>query len=195
MDAEIFFEDAKTFNNWLEINHQDEKVLWLCYYKKHTKKQSITWPESVEEALCYGWIDGLRKSLNNESYKIRFTPRKKESIWSKKNIETVAILIKEKLIKPTGLVAFNHRKEHKSAIYSYEQPAVELSDKYHDILKNEMAVWNYFNSLIPSVKKPSIQWVMSAKKQETRDRRLAILLESCRTGEVVPPLRWTRKKT
>ena len=126
MDAQAFFKDAKSFRDWLEKNHHKEKVLWVGYYKKHTKIPSLTWDESVAEALCYGWIDGLRKSIDNECYKIRFTPRRKDSIWSKKNIETVEMLIKQNLMMKTGLQAFDQRNEHESTIYTSEKQTLEL---------------------------------------------------------------------
>jgi uncharacterized protein YdeI (YjbR/CyaY-like superfamily) len=169
-------------------------VLWVCYYKKHTKKASITWDESVAEALCFGWIDGLRKSIDDESYRIRFTPRKKTSTWSKKNIETVGRLIKQKRMLKSGLLAFSFRKEDKSAIYSYEQATVKLAGELEETLQANKQAWDFFEKLIPSVKNPSIKWVMSAKKEDTRNRRFAILLESCSNADVVPALRWTKKK-
>ena len=194
MDSQAFFENANSFRDWLKKNHQKEQVLWVCYYKKHTNMDSITWDESVAEALCFGWIDGLRKSIDDKSYKIRFTPRKKNSIWSKKNIETVARLIKKKRMRKNGLLAFSYRKEHKSAIYTYEQTPVKLSLEFEKSLKADKQAWDYFEHLIPSIKNPSIRWVMSAKKEDTRNRRFAILLDSCRNGEYVPAMLWTKKK-
>ena len=194
MDKQVFFANAKAFRSWLDKNHTTGKVLWVCYYKKHTNKASITWNESVAEALCFGWIDGLRKSIDKESYKIRFTPRRKNSIWSRKNIETVEKLIKEKRMQPAGLVAFALKKKSKSQIYNYEQSVLILADEFERKLKSNTKAWEYFEQLQPSVKKPSVQWVMTAKREETRKKRFAILLESCQHGKVVPPLRWTRKK-
>jgi len=195
MDKQAFFENAKSFRDWLDKNHQSEKVIWVCYYKKHTKLASLTWDESVAEALCYGWIDGLRKSIDEVSYKIRFTPRRKDSIWSKKNIDTIERLIQQKLVKKEGLLIFNIRKDHKSAIYAYERHVLELSDTYLTKLKSENTVWEYFSKLTPSMKKQSINWIMSAKKAETRDRRFRVFLNSCRAKQLVPALVWTKKKS
>ena len=192
MDAQAFFKDAKSLRDWLEKNHHKEKVLWVGYYKKHTKIPSLTWDESVAEALCYGWIDGLRKSIDNECYKIRFTPRRKDSIWSKKNIETVERLIKQNLMMKTGLQAFDQRNEHESTIYTSEKQNLELSEEYLQFLKANKSVWEYYNELTPGLKKQSENWIMSAKKQETRDRRFGIFLESCGAGKLIPALEWTR---
>ena len=193
MDNQAFFENANSFRDWLKKNHLHEKVLWVCYYKKHTKKASITWDESVAEALCFGWIDGLRKSIDEESYRIRFTPRKKNSLWSRKNIDTVGRLIKQKRMLKRGLQAFEYRKDHKSAIYTYEKESLELSEEFYNTLKIDKNAWTYYKKLTPSIKKQSVNWIMSAKKQETRDRRFAILLESCRNAKLVPSLQWTKK--
>ena len=194
MDKQAFFENAKSFRDWLAENHHEDTVLWVCYYKKHTNLPSLTWDESVAEALCFGWIDGLRKTIDEKSYRIRFTPRRKNSIWSRKNIDTVEKLIKQKRMMPAGIKAFEHRQEHKSAIYAYEKKASVLSEEYNNALKIEKSVWSYYNSLTPSVKKQSINWIMSAKKQETRDRRFAIFLESCGASRLIPALEWTSKK-
>ena len=194
MDKQAFFKDAKSFSDWLDKNHQKEKVLWVCYYKKHTKKPSITWEESVAGALCYGWIDGLRRSIDGESYKIRFTPRRKNSIWSKKNINTINKLLEQKKMMPTGMRAFEHRKDHKSAIYTYEKQNLTLSEEYIEALKTEARIWKYYKNLTPSVKKQSVNWIMSAKQQETRDRRFGIFIESCGARKLIPALEWARKK-
>jgi uncharacterized protein YdeI (YjbR/CyaY-like superfamily) len=194
VDNQVFFKNANSFRDWLRINHRHEKVLWVCYYKKHTKKASLTWDESVAEALCFGWIDGLRKSIDEESYRIRFTPRKKNSIWSKKNIETVGRLIVQKRMMKSGLKAFEYRKDHKSSIYTYEKENLELSKEFSNALKHDKSAWAYYKNLAPSFKKQSVNWIMSAKKQETRDRRFTILLESCQNAKLVPALQWTKKE-
>jgi len=194
MDQQAFFATPTLFKDWLKSNLASEMVLWVCYFKKHTGKASITWEESVEEALCYGWIDGLRKSINEESYKIRFTPRRKDSIWSQKNIDTIARLIKAKRIKEPGLIAYSNRKKNKSAIYSYEMEATELSVEFLKRLRNDKTAWAYYLKIPPSSKKHSNRWVMSGKKEETRERRFAILLKSCSASELVPLLRWSKKK-
>ena len=194
MDQQAFFTTPTLFKDWLKSNFASEKVLWVCYFKKHTRKASISWEESVEEALCYGWIDGLRKSIDDETYKIRFTPRRKDSIWSQKNIDTIARLIKAKRIKESGLVAYNYRKESKSTIYSYEMEALELSADFLKRLRKDKMALAYYTKMPPSSKRHSNRWVMSGKKEETRERRFLILLKSCLAAELVPLLQWTKKQ-
>ena len=194
MDKQAFFENAKSFRVWLEKNHQSEDVLWVCYYKKHTKLTSITWEESVVEALCYGWIDGIRKTIDDKSYRNRFTPRRKNSNWSKRNIDTVEKLIKQNRMTKVGLMAYRRRKEHSSSTDGNEIENYELSVNYIQDLKKEDGTWVFYNNLSPSVRKQSVNWIMSAKKEETRDRRFGIFLDSCRNRKVVPQLRSTIKK-
>lgn len=188
MEENLFFKDAQSFRDWLKKNHQTEKVLWVCYYKKHTKLPSITYEESVTEALCYGWIDGIKKSIDELSYKHRFTPRRKNSNWSKRNIETVKKLIKENRMAKAGLVAYSNRNED-NYIDSDELGNPKLPEYYIKLLKTEKQTWKYYNGLTPSVKRLSINWIMSAKKKETRDRRFQIFLESCTLGKPIPQLR------
>ena len=194
MEEQLFFENANALRTWLKENHHIDKVLWVCYYKKHTGKLSITWDDSVTEALCYGWIDGLRKTIDDESYRIRFTQRRKNSIWSKKNIDTVERLILENQMTEAGLEAYGHLKKHKSAIYGYEKEAKKLSSDFETQIRANKVAWNYFDNLSPSLKKQSVNWIMSAKKEETKNKRFKTLLESCGEQLLVPPLRWARKK-
>src|SRR5206468_4576224 len=132
-----YFKSACDFRRWLEKNHATTQALWVGYYKKSSRKPSITWPESVDEALCFGWIDGIRKSIDAESYKIRFTPRKPGSVWSAVNIRNVERLLKERRMQPAGLKAYEARKEYRSGIYSYEQRSPELVEPYLGKLKQE----------------------------------------------------------
>lgn len=194
MDDHRYFENGNAFWKWLKKYHSQKDELWVCYYKKDTGKPSIDWEQSVEEALCYGWIDGIRKTIDEESYKIRFTPRRKNSVWSKKNLDTIKRLIKEKKMQPAGLAIYNQRKAENSQGYSYDQKEWSLSKEFESQLKSNKQVWAFFEGLIPSVKKMSIQWVMSAKKEETRQRRCDQLYESCKESLLIPPLRWTGEK-
>ena len=125
-----YFESPKDFRRWLEKNHATMQELWVGYYKKSSRQPSITWPESVDEALCFGWIDGIRKSVDDLRYTIRFTPRKRGSIWSAVNIKRARELSHKGLMKPPGLAAFDARKENRSGIYSYEQRSVNLDWRY-----------------------------------------------------------------
>lgn len=184
-----FFKTQNDLRNWFEKNHKKLDGQWIGFYKKHTGKQSITWSESVDQAICFGWIDGLRKSIDDESYMIRFTPRKPDSNWSAVNITKVEELTKLGLMKPEGIEAFKKKKDHKSKIYSYEQKEVKLDKKLEDIFKKNKKAWNFFNKkLAPSYRKVSIRWVMSAKREETRMNRLKILIDSSSKEETIPGL-------
>jgi uncharacterized protein YdeI (YjbR/CyaY-like superfamily) len=194
MEEQLFFDSSNSFRKWLVKNHHIDMVLWVCYYKKNTEKLSVSWPESVEEALCFGWIDGLRKTIDAESYKIRFTQRRKNSIWSPTNLATIKRLITEKKIKPPGLEIYRQRKKGHSELYDNIKKDWVLQESYLKELKSDSIGWEYYKSLSPTVKKQVQRWVMSAKKEETRNKRFNILLESCSEQLLVPPLRWTRNK-
>jgi len=185
----IFFESASAFRSWLEEHHDEEEVLWVGYYKVATGKPSMRWEESVREALCYGWIDGLRKSIDDRRYKIRFTPRKPDSHWSGKNIRMVKELMEEGRMQRPGLKAFKRRDEKRSRQASYERKSVELKSEYREKIMQNPKAWEFFQELAPSYTRASVHWVMSAKREETRLRRLKILIESCKKGEKIPPLR------
>lgn len=173
----IFFNDQKEFRNWLEINHSQESELWVGYYKVKTGKPSMTWSESVDQAICYGWIDGLRKSLGTESYCIRFTPRRKTSNWSAVNIKKVKELNAAGLMKEAGLKAYKLRKEDKSKVYSYDKTPVDLSADFKNRFQNNKKAWDFFEKQAPSYKKMIVHWIISAKKEETRMSRLKKAIE------------------
>ncbi len=182
----IFFKDQKEFYDWLEVNsHQAE--LWVGYYKKSTGRPSLTWSTSVDVALCFGWIDGIRKTIDSESYKIRFTPRKKSSEWSAVNVKKVRELISLGKMRPEGLELFNKRTNLEG--YSSSDRKVDLDPIYEKKIKANKKAWNFFSSLAPSYKRDSIWWIMSAKKEETRQRRLTILIESSQENQKIPSLR------
>jgi uncharacterized protein YdeI (YjbR/CyaY-like superfamily) len=187
-----FFKTPSAFRKWLEQFHAMAKELWVGFYKKSSGKPSITWPESVDEALCFGWIDGIRKSIDDESYKIRFSPRKPNSVWSAVNIRNVKELIKQKRMRPAGLKAFEARKENRSGIYSYEQRSAELVEPYQSKLKRSKVAWKFFQSQPPGYRKQMNWWVVSAKKEETRLKRLAKLIEDSSRGQTLS--QFTRKK-
>jgi uncharacterized protein YdeI (YjbR/CyaY-like superfamily) len=187
-----FFSDPSKFRKWLEKNHDKEQELLVGFYKKGSGKPSITWPESVDEALCFGWIDGVRKSIDDESYTIRFTPRKPGSIWSVVNIGKVKELTKKGLMHPAGLAAFEKRKEHKSAVYSFEQKEISLGD-YEKQLKANKKAWSFWTAQPPSYRKAASWWVISAKQETTRLKRLSTLIADCEAGQRIAPLRWTKK--
>ena len=167
-----FFPKPADFRKWLDKNHASATELWVGFYKKDSTKPSITWPESVDEALCFGWIDGIRKRVDEISYKIRFTPRRRGSIWSAINIKRAQALKNEKRMRPAGLKAFAARMENKSGIYAYEQRTAELPQVYAKFLKNNKAAWDFFQAQAPSYRKLISWYIVSAKKEETRLQRL-----------------------
>jgi uncharacterized protein YdeI (YjbR/CyaY-like superfamily) len=178
-----FFETPDDFRAWLEQNHETESELLVGFYRKGTGKPSITWPESVAEALCFGWIDGVRRGIDEESYSIRFTPRKATSTWSKVNIEKVAELTSEGRMHPAGQAAFERRSDAKSGIYSYEQrrDAKLDPDQEREFRAND-AAWSFFESQPRGYRRTATYWVVSAKREETRRKRLATLIDDSANG-------------
>ena len=184
-----FFRNGAEFRTWLERHHHRESELLIGYYKKSSGKPSMTWPESVDEALCFGWIDGVRKGLDDERYTIRFTPRKPGSIWSAANIKRAQELIGLGLMHPTGLRAFRARRADRSSIYSYEQHEVGKLDKASErAFRRNKEAWEFFQESAPSYRKAAIHWVMTAKQDATRQRRLATLIDDSAHRRTVPPL-------
>jgi uncharacterized protein YdeI (YjbR/CyaY-like superfamily) len=179
----IFFPTPADFRAWLEQHHATEKELVVGFYKKGSGKPSITWPESVDEALSFGWIDGIRRRIDDESYSIRFTPRKPDSHWSSVNIRRVPELQEEGRMRPAGLAAFERRSEERSNMYSYEQRRAARfdADQEREFRSNE-AAWEFFQAQPPGYRQLSIYRVVSAKREETRRRRLAALIEDSAAG-------------
>jgi uncharacterized protein YdeI (YjbR/CyaY-like superfamily) len=177
-----FFKTPSAFRKWLETHHAKSKELWVGFYKKNSGRPSVTWPESVEEALSFGWIDGIRKRIDDVSYQIRFTPRKQSSTWSTINIKIAQRLIEEKRMQPAGLKAFEARKENRSGIYSYEQRSPELEEKYARKLKRNSAAWKFLQAQPPSYRKMINWWIISAKQEETRTKRLDRLIDASAKG-------------
>jgi uncharacterized protein YdeI (YjbR/CyaY-like superfamily) len=184
-----FFPTPADFRAWLETHHADSAELLVGFWKKDTGKPSITWPQSVDEALCFGWIDGIRRSLGDEAYTIRFTPRKATSTWSAVNIRRMEELIAEGRVAPAGLAAYQRRRAERSGIYAYEQRSPELPEPYAGIFRQHAAAWEYFQAQRPSYRKQAVWWVISAKREETRERRLATLIENSAAGEWIPHAR------
>jgi len=171
-----FFRTPTDFRAWLEKNHATATELWVGFYKKDSGKPSITWPESVDQALCFGWIDGIRKRIDEISYQIRFTRRRRGSIWSEINIKRSEELVRQKQMRPSGLKAFAARIENKSGIYSYEQRTTELAEPYAQLLKKNEIASNFFEMQPASYRKMICWWIVSAKREETRMARLAKLI-------------------
>jgi uncharacterized protein YdeI (YjbR/CyaY-like superfamily) len=169
----LFFPSPAAWRRWLTANHSRCDELWVGFYKRATGTPSITWPESVDEALCFGWIDGLRKRIDDDRYMIRFTPRRRGSIWSAINVKRVAELIKTKRMRPEGLRAYALRDERKTAIYSFERrQAAKLSPAYLRQFKANVAAWTFFSAQPPWYQRIVAFYVMDAKREETRARRL-----------------------
>lgn len=167
-----FFATPAEFRKWLEKYHNKETELLVGFYKVASGRPSMTWSESVDQALCFGWIDGVRKSIDKESYSIRFTPRKSTSIWSAINIDKMEALTKAGLMKPEGQKAFSLRTESRSKIYSHEKEPVPLDTAYEKQFKKNKLAWDFFMKQAPSYKKVTIHWIMTAKQEKTRQSRL-----------------------
>lgn len=181
-----FFPTPAHLQKWFEKHHATATELLVGYYKKDSGKPSATWPESVDEALCVGWIDGIRRRLDEVSYTIRFTPRKPGSIWSAVNIQRAQALIAEGRMRPAGLAAFEARKANRSGIYSYEQRSAELVEPYAKRLRQNKAAWMFYQVQSPSYRKAVNWWVVSAKQEATRLRRLGQLIERSGQGRLIP---------
>jgi len=177
-----YFKTPADLRKWFEKHHETEPELQVGFYKKDSGKMSITWPESVAQALCFGWIDGIRRSVDADSYTIRFTPRKRTSTWSSINIKMAQDLIKKDLMKPAGLAAFAARRENKSGIYAYEQREANIPEPYLSKLKKNKAAYKFFEEQPAGYRKQISWWVVSARKEETRLSRLAKLIEVSANG-------------
>lgn len=177
-----FFATPQAFRKWLDKNHDTETELIVGFYKVDSGKPSMTWSQSVDQALCYGWIDGVRTSLDASSYQIRFTPRKSTSIWSAVNIKKVEELTRQGLIQPTGLASFENRKEHLSKIYVHENAEIPFSPAFEKQFKSNTKAWEYFQALAPGYRKLSQNWVMNAKQESTQLKRLSQIIADSEAG-------------
>jgi len=195
MTSPLFFEDAEAFRRWLDTHHAGAVELWVGYHKKGSGRPSMTWPESVDEALCYGWIDGVRKSLGSESYVIRFTPRKPVSIWSNVNIANVEMLIAEGRMMPAGLAAWARRDEKRSGVYAFERKAASLGVEQLRRFKANKRAWAFYEAQPPYYRRVAAHYVASAKREETRERRLVALISHSAKGERLPQFLGPAKPT
>ena len=186
----VFFATPEEFRAWLSDHHDSETELIVGLYRKGTGRPSITWPESVDEALCYGWIDGVRRKIDDESYSIRFTPRRPSSTWSEVNTRRAVELIRAGRMQPDGLRAYEARQPDRSGGYSFEQRGeVALDPELESRFRAEPAAWAFFQSQPPGYRRTVTWWVMSAKREETRARRLATLIEDSAAGRKIKELR------
>ena len=182
------FRDGAAFRKWLGDHHASESELVVKLYKVHAKEKGMTYAQALDEALCFGWIDGVRRGGDEESFSIRFTPRTPRSTWSAVNIKRATELEAEGRMHEGGLAAFRKRSSERSGIYAYENRQTELTSDYAKKLRSNKAAWKFFESQPPWYRRTSIYWVMSAKKEETRERRLASLIEFSAKGKPIPQL-------
>ena len=183
----LFFKTKADWRAWLEKNHDSAREVLVGFYKKGSGRPSITWPEAVDEALCFGWIDSVRRSLDDQSYTNRFTPRRARSTWSRVNIERFEELDRLALVQPAGKRAFAARDPERSGLYSYEQ-AREVGPEYEERLRSNPKAWEFFQSRAPSYQRAAWHWIAEAKQDTTRNRRLDSLIEHSEKGLTVPAL-------
>lgn len=185
----IFFDDAADFRAWLEANHETATELWMGLYKKHVSPHGLTWADAVPEALCFGWIDSRAERIDDDARRQRWTPRRPTSVWSQVNLDLVAKLTAEGRMRPAGLAAFERRRPERSG-YSYENAARELAADYVGLLEANPRAAHFWAAATPTYRKLATNWVMSAKQQATRDRRIAQLVEDCSAGLLIKPQRY-----
>jgi uncharacterized protein YdeI (YjbR/CyaY-like superfamily) len=185
----LYFAAPAELREWLSRHHEDETELIVGYHKRGTGRPSLTWTESVDEAICFGWIDGIRRRVDDERYQIRFTPRKTGSIWSAVNIAKVAELTVQNRMTPAGVRAFAARRTERSGIYSHEQRAdAALTEEQITTFQADAAAWQWYCAQPPWYRRATAHWVLSAKQQTTRDRRFGQLVADSVAGRNVAPL-------
>ncbi len=178
----IFFASTAEFRSWLEEHHETATELWVGFYKKASGKPSMTWSEAVDQALCFGWIDGVRRSVGADGFANRFTPRKPRSNWSNVNIAKVEALTAQGLMMPAGVRAFELREAAQSGVYSFEKRPEALPPEYEAQFREQPAAWVFFEQQPPGYRRLAAHWVTSAKREETRLKRLATLIEDSACG-------------
>jgi uncharacterized protein YdeI (YjbR/CyaY-like superfamily) len=189
-----FFRSPAELRAWLEKNHARAKELWVGFHRTSTGKASLTWSQAVDEALCFGWIDGIRKSIDGERYTNRFTPRNPRSHWSAINVKKIEALVAEGRMMPAGLAAWEKRDPERTAVYSFEQRPRELEPAQEKRLRASAKAWAFFAKQAPWYRRVAIHWIASAKKPETRERRLGVLVDCCARGVGIPPLAGREKR-
>jgi uncharacterized protein YdeI (YjbR/CyaY-like superfamily) len=185
----IFFESPAQLRAWFEANHESAAELWVGQHRKRTGRPSVTWPEVVDQCLCFGWIDSVRYSLDKESFAQRLTPRRKRSVLSAVNIKRFAELESAHLVHPKGSAAFAAREDARTAIYTYENRDRDYSEDMERAFQKHPEAWKFFESQAPWYRKAAAYWVMSAKREETRAKRLEALISHSKDAERIPPLR------
>lgn len=183
MTAPRFFRDAGSFGRWLAVHHATKTELWVGLYKKHAAHRGMTYVEAVEEALCWGWIDGVMQRLDEDRVKQRFTPRKARSTWSLVNVAKVNVLIEAGRMRPPGLSTFQARDPERTGIYSFEKAPAKFSVAQTRLFKKDRGAWTWFAAQAPSYRRVATHWVVSAKQETTRARRLESLIVHCAAGK------------
>lgn len=186
----VFFSGPEEFRAWLEANHDIETELWMGLYKRHVPDRGLTWEQAVPEALCFGWIDSVSQRIDDDARRQRWTPRKPGSIWSAVNIAHVERLTSEGRMHPAGVAAFQRRRDDRSAIYSHENPEQELPLEYASRLTADAAASAFWEAATPTYRRQAVHWILTAKQEVTRERRLAQLVDDSAAGRLVPPFRF-----
>ncbi|HET8594448.1 MAG TPA: YdeI/OmpD-associated family protein [Intrasporangium sp.] len=189
----IFFDDADDFRCWLEANHDTATELWMGLHKKHVPERGLTWEQAVREALCFGWIDSQAQRIDEDAVRQRWTPRKPASTWSNINIQAVEQLIAEGRMHPAGLAAFERRRADRSGTYSYENEHRTWPDHYEAMLRADPTASAFWDAATPSYRKIAVHWVVSAKQEATRDKRMAQLVEDCANLRLIPSQRYGKE--
>jgi uncharacterized protein YdeI (YjbR/CyaY-like superfamily) len=185
-----FFASPESWRAWLEQHHATDMEVVVGFRRKASRRPSMTWPEAVDQALCFGWIDGIRRRIDDESYSNRFTPRRRGSNWSAVNVKRVGELFRLGLMRPAGLAAFEARQDARTGQYSYERASRDLDALFEARLRGDPAAWRYWQAQAPSYRRVASHWVMSAKQAATRERRLAALIQDSAAGRPIKPLRY-----
>ena len=193
MAEPTYFETEVQFREWLTANHKSAPELLVGFWKKSTGKPSIDWPQSRDQALCFGWIDGIRRSLGDDAFTIRFTPRRKGSIWSKVNVERYNALTADGLMTPEGVRAYEENK-HKSGVYAYEKPVAALEASEDKQIQQNKAAWADWEKRPLGYRRSVLNWITTAKRRETRAKRLEMLIEYSARGERIPGYDWQKKR-
>lgn len=192
MAEPTFFATEEGFRRWLEANHKNAPELLIGFWKKATGKPSIDWPQARDQALCFGWIDGHRRSLGDEAHTIRFTPRRKGSIWSKVNVERFEALRTAGLMTAAGEAAYE-RDKHRTGVYSYEKPLASLTAEEEAMFRKNDAAWSDWEKRPPSYRKTVLGWIAGAKRSQTRAKRFGELIGVSAEGRRLPQYGWQKK--
>ena len=186
----MFFDDAADFRAWLEANHETATELWMGLNKKHVEPRGLEWAEAVREALCFGWIDSVAQRIDDDTRRQRWTPRKRGSNWSAINIASVAELTAAGRMHPAGLAAFALRREDRSGTYAYENRDLQWSDDHESLLRADAVASAFWDAATPSYRKLAVNWVVTAKQEATRDKRMAELVDDCANLRLIKPQRY-----